>query len=379
MKIVKLIIVPMVLLSCSQNKHKEKLYSSTRSSDEEQVSHIASCVAGAQDSVVEIIKGVKDAALTAAIGYGGVTNCLYGKTYLIGSQEALRRCEQATEFSIELQNKIIEAAEAIKQLSKLFKQFSSWWVDSSTLNQRIEIGCKLITNVILSYGTFKVVQLAKEASYLNMLLKHHPRAFAATVIMSRGNEAQNLLLMKTILANISREKVRQTITTSVSVIAPQVSGTGANLTQKIIQDELSYHKLDPNQVIYRTVKKKYLDASNQLIRPNPKPSGTVLNRYQMTEFSKLTAEQIESWDVGVLLQQDLREKPLSGLFFATQKGMYEGAGNVTVAVKVKDIIDAGGKPMVDLGASSRFDVVGPPRTLFFELPVDATIPYTVVK
>jgi Flp pilus assembly pilin Flp len=165
--------------------------------------------------------------------------------------------------------------------------------------------------------------------------------------------------------------------------APDGDGTGKTDTDApdidpVTAQTLARYGLTPDSVVYRTMDPKYLDEATGTVKGNPDSVAVVADPYNLVEspLAKYARETGQELPPGVPTHIP-REVPAyevgPGLNVARDNPVaYAQPGQVTVAVKVSDILAAGGKVYPDVGAAAQG--IGPIYVTF-----DGGVPYTRVS
>jgi hypothetical protein len=140
---------------------------------------------------------------------------------------------------------------------------------------------------------------------------------------------------------------------------------------------LEKYGLTPDSELYRVVNPKYLNTKEGTIAGNPNSVALIRDPYHLVENPVAKAFE----DAGIKLPPDFprtipattsADKVGPGLNVAVKDpALYGDAGKVTIAIKVKDILDAGGKFYPDSGAIGQ--TLDPLYVTF-----DGSIPYRKV-
>jgi Flp pilus assembly pilin Flp len=145
----------------------------------------------------------------------------------------------------------------------------------------------------------------------------------------------------------------------------------------VTAETLARYGLTPDSVVYRTMDPKYLDEASGTVRGNPDSVALVADPYNLVEnpLARYARETGQELPPGIPTHVP-RQVPASevgpGLNVARDNpAAYVEPGSVTVAVKVADILAAGGKVYPDVGAAAQG--IGPIYVTF-----DGAVPYTRV-
>jgi pilus assembly protein Flp/PilA len=145
----------------------------------------------------------------------------------------------------------------------------------------------------------------------------------------------------------------------------------------VAMQQLERYGLGPDSEVYRVVDPQYLDTGAQRIAGNPKSMARVQNPYDMVENPNYRAMVEEGFDPGPQMPRQIpnrleaRDLGKPGLNVAVDDpGVYRQPGMLKIAVRVEDIMRAGGRIYPDWGSGA--DI----RPIY--VTFDGTLPYRVV-